>query len=104
VSSFVCAVLFLVPLLRQLAGRRDIHAEIEDAVLGHDLPENDERADYLRSMLAKRPNGTPVATPLPVQDSSMMAPLARADCLVIREPHASAAAAGSPCRILKLRI
>jgi molybdopterin molybdotransferase len=49
VSSFVCAVLFLVPLLRRLAGRLDINAEIEDAALGRDLPENDERADYLRA-------------------------------------------------------
>jgi len=32
------------------------------------------------------------------------APLALADCLLIREPHATAAPAGSPCRILKLRI
>jgi molybdopterin molybdotransferase len=104
VSSFVCAVLFLLPLLRQLAGRLDIQPEVEDAVLGRDLPENDERADYLRSTLADSPNGASVATPLPVQDSSMMAPLALADCLVIREPHAPQAAAGSPCRILKLRI
>jgi len=37
-----------------------------------------------------------------VQDSSLMAPLARAHCLVIREPHAPAAVAGSPCVILKL--
>jgi molybdopterin molybdotransferase len=104
VSSFVCAVLFLVPLLRRLAGRLDTHAEIEDASLGRDMPENDERADYLRATLAEGPDGGLIATPLPVQDSSMMAPLAQADCLVIREPHAPAAPAGSPCRILKLRI
>lgn len=104
VSSFVCAVLFLVPLLRRLAGRLDINAEIEDAQLGRDLPDNDERADYLRATLAEGPDGVPIATPLPVQDSSMMAPLAKADCLVIRDPHAPAAPAGSPCRILKLRI
>jgi len=104
VSSFVCAVLFLVPLLRRLAGRLDLHAETEDAVLGRDLPQNDEREDYLRATLAEGPDGVAVATPLPVQDSSMMAPLALADCLLIREPHATAAPAGSPCRILKLRI
>ncbi|MPZ58504.1 MAG: molybdopterin molybdenumtransferase MoeA [Rhizobiales bacterium] len=102
VSSFVCAVLFLVPLLRRLAGRLDISAEMQDAVLGHGLPENDERADYLRSTLVEGPDGEPIATPLPLQDSSMMAPLARANCLLIREPHAPAAPAGSPCRILKL--
>jgi hypothetical protein len=31
-----------------------------------------------------------------------MAPLAKADCLLIRASHAPAAAAGSPCVILKL--
>jgi molybdopterin molybdotransferase len=104
VSSYVCAVLFLVPLLRRLAGRLDINAETEDAELGGSLPENDERADYLRATLAEGPDGALVATPLPLQDSSMIAPLALADCLLIREPHAPAASAGSPCRILKLRI
>jgi molybdopterin molybdotransferase len=42
-----------------------------------------------------------VATPLPIQDSSMMVALAKADCLVIREPYAPAAAAGSRCAIVK---
>jgi molybdopterin molybdotransferase len=104
VSSFVCAVVFLSPLLRRLGGRSDVDAKFEDAVLGRDLPENDERADYLRATLATDARGTLIATPLPVQDSSMMAPLARADCLLIREPHAPATGAGSACRILKLRI
>ena len=52
--------------------------------------------------LAVRPDGTAVATPYPVQDSSMLAPLAKAGCLVIREPYAPAAAAGSRCSIVKL--
>ena len=74
------------------------------SALGRAVPENDERADYLRATLAEGPDGVLIATPLPVQDSSMTAPLAQADCLLIREPHAPAAPAGSPCRILKLRI
>jgi molybdopterin molybdotransferase len=69
-------------------------------VLGCDLPENDERADYLRATLAGSPQG-PVATPFPIQDSSMMAPLAKADCLVIREPFEPATKAGSRCAIVK---
>jgi molybdopterin molybdotransferase len=100
VSSYVCAFLFLVPLLRRLAGRADVTHRPDSARLGRDLPANDERADYLRATLADGPQG-PVATPVPVQDSSLMAPLAQAGCLVIREPHAPAAA-GSPCVILKL--
>src|SRR3954451_21396188 len=102
VSAYVCAFLFLVPLLRRLAGRTDISAAPESAVLGVDMPENDERADYMRATLAPGPNGTVVATPVKLQDSSMMAALAKADCLVIREPFAPAAKAGSRCVILRL--
>jgi molybdopterin molybdotransferase len=101
VSSYVCAFLFLVPLIRQLAGRSDVERVPESARLGRDLPANDERADYLRATLHPGRDGL-VATPVPAQDSSLMAPLARADCLVIREPHAPAASAGSPCVILEL--
>jgi molybdopterin molybdotransferase len=102
VSSYVCAVLFLIPLLRRLAGRPDVATAIDVARLGCDLPSNDERADYLRATLAPGPDGVPVATPAPVQDSSMLTKLARADCLLIREPHAPAAKAGEPCSIITL--
>lgn len=101
VSAYVCALLFLMPLLGRLGGRRDAEHVPEPARLGRDLPANAERADYLRATLEMEPDGL-VATPLPDQDSSLMAPLARAHCLVIREPHAPAAVAGSPCVILKL--
>jgi molybdopterin molybdotransferase len=101
VSAYVCAFLFLAPLIRKLAGRSDIVDLPLSARLGRDLPANDERADYMRATLEDTQNGL-VATPLPAQDSSLMAPLAKADCLLIREPHAPAAATGSECVILKL--
>jgi molybdopterin molybdotransferase len=101
VSSYVCAFLFLVPLIRRLSGRDDLAAAPESVLLGCDLPANDERADYLRATLTEGPDG-PVATPFPTQDSSMMAPLAKAKCLVIREPYAPAAKAGSRSVMLKL--
>ncbi len=103
VSAYVCAFLFLVPLIARLSGRLDVEHVPETARLGRDLPANDERQDYLRATLEPGPDG-PVATPLPDQDSSLMAPLAAAGCLVIREPHAPAASARSPCVILKLRL
>ena len=100
VSSYVCAFLFLIPLIRRMSGRRDLSAPIESAVLGCDLAENDERADYLRSTL--RENGDDlVATPFAVQDSSMMVSLSQADCLVVREPYEAATKAGARCRIVK---
>ena len=100
VSSYVCAFLFLLPLIRAMTGRSDLSAPIESALLGCDLPANDEREDYLRATLTPGTDGD-VATPFPVQDSSMMAPLSRADCLLIREAYAPAAKAGSRCRIVK---
>jgi molybdopterin molybdotransferase len=103
VSSYVCAFLFLVPLIRRLSGRTDVEHHPLPARLGRDLPVNDERADYLRATLSEGPDG-PIATPLPAQDSSLMAPLAKADCLLIREPNAPAAGSGSRCVILKLAL
>jgi len=103
VSSYVCAFLFLVPLIRRLSGHDDVERTRLPARLGCDMPANDERADYLRATLRQGPAG-PVVTPLPAQDSSLMAPLAAADCLLIREPNAAFAPAGSPCVILKLAL
>lgn len=106
VSAYVCGFLFLVPLIRRLAGNNETAHVPESAVLGSALAANDERADYLRAVLAppREPGGLPVATPVPVQDSSLMAALAKAHCLLVREPFAPPAAAGSPCVILKLRL
>jgi molybdopterin molybdotransferase len=101
VSAYVCGFLFLVPLIRRLLGNSDVQAATETAVLGRDLPANDERADYLRASLARAPDGGLIATPFEVQDSSMVGLLAAADCLVIRAPYAPAASAGSPCTIVK---
>jgi molybdopterin molybdotransferase len=104
VSSYVCSFLFLVPLLRKLSGRTDLMHPQFNAKLGRDLSENDERADYLRATLDKGADGELTATPIMAQDSSLMANLSKADCLLIREPHAPAAATGSPCVILKLSL
>ncbi len=100
-SSVVCAHLFLKPLIAAFLGqaRQD---QTEIGRLGRDLPANDLRQDYLRSTLARGPDGTPVLTPLTHQDSALTRVLAEADALVIRTPHAVAAKAGDPCRFVRL--
>jgi molybdopterin molybdotransferase len=100
VSSLVCSLLFLAPLLRALLGMPQSEAT-ELAVLGSDLPANDGRQDYLRATL-RRLSDTVVATALPIQDSSMLSVLATADCLIVRPPHARAAVTGDSCKILML--
>jgi molybdopterin molybdotransferase len=100
VSSVVCSILFLRPLIDALLGRR--HRDIsEPAVLGAAMAANDGREDYVRAKLASGA-GLPVATALPVQDSSMLGVLAKADCLLIRVVHAPAAKAGDACRVIRL--
>jgi molybdopterin molybdotransferase len=103
VSAYVCAVLFFLPLLRRLDGRSDLTLPCETAVLGCALGANDERADYMRATLERRADGILVATPFRAQDSSLLVPLASADCLLIREPFAPAAELGSPCVIVNLQ-
>jgi molybdopterin molybdotransferase len=103
VSAYVCAILFLVPLIRRLAGRGDAAPAFDAARLGCELVANDEREDYLRATLAPSADGLPVATPAKIQDSSMLTPLARADCLIVRPPHAPAARAGDKCSVIRLR-
>jgi molybdopterin molybdotransferase len=103
VSSIVCAILFLVPLIRHLQGDPNAAApRDEPAILGADLSANDGRKDYLRARLSRDAEGRPVATAATVQDSSMLRVLADSNCLVIREPHAPAARAGETCRVLRM--
>ena len=103
VSSIVCGVLFLIPLLRALAGDRGAAADhSQPAVLGAALPANDQRQDYLRATIEIRADGVTIATPSNVQDSSMLRVLAEAECLLIRGPNATADGPGAPCRILRL--
>ncbi len=102
VSSYVCAFLFLVPLIRALSGRTTVDHSFEHAVLGRELPANDKRQDYLRARLENGSDGLPVATSVGAQDSSLVGNLAAADALIVRPPFAPAAPAGSPCTILRL--
>lgn len=102
VSSYVCAFLFLVPLIRALSGRKTIHHVRTSALLGRDLAANDQREDYLRARLEERADGSLVATPVMQQDSSLLGNLAAARALLVRPPFAPAAAKGSECEILTL--
>lgn len=103
VSSVVCGILFVVPAIRALLGDpRAGDDPGEAAVLGADLAANDGRQDYLRASLARTPEGRFEATAQQRQDSSMLSVLAASEALIVRAPHAPAAAAGEPCEIIRL--
>jgi molybdopterin molybdotransferase len=102
VSSYVCTMLFVVPLIRALSGRKTVHHARETALLGRDIAANDVREDYLRARLEERNDGSLIATPVNHQDSSLLGNLAAAQALLIRAPFAPAAKAGAPCEFLRL--
>ena len=95
VSAFVTAFLFLRPLIATMAGALDPFPRTATAVLGEELPANDHRQDYLR---ATTRDGHVFAAS--IQDSSMLLTLARADCLIVRHPHAPALGAEEVVEIL----
>jgi molybdopterin molybdotransferase len=103
VSAHVCAILFLVPLLRRLQGEPGLERlPLRAAQLGSDLKPNDLRMDFMRAEIIGESARGPIVRPLPVQDSSMLHILARADALLVRAPFAPAAHAGDACDIVLL--
>ena len=102
VSSIVCTLLFVRPLIEAMLGR-GLQDDSRAAILGADMPANGVRAAYMRATLAHPGDSLPVATPLGVQDSSVLTSMVRADCLLIRDAEAPAAASGQACRVLPLR-
>jgi molybdopterin molybdotransferase len=101
VSTFVCAHLFLTPLLCAMLGLPTA-ANAARARLRAPMPENDGRQDYVRAKLSRTADGLE-ATPFDVQDSSMLSTLAAADALIVRPVRAAAAAEGESVPILLLR-
>jgi molybdopterin molybdotransferase len=102
VSSLVCATLFLRPALETMLGYKTADKPPETAILGADLGANDRRQDYLRARLDVDAQGRRLAVPFARQDSSMLATLARADCLIVRSPLAAPAKAGEVIEIVPL--
>lgn len=91
VSAFVCAMVFLLPMLRRMAGSRNPVPAVVRASLGSALPTGGSRAEYLRGTLDRG-----IARAATVQDSSLLATLARCNVLLVRAPRAAAAAVGDP--------
>ncbi|WP_130730973.1 gephyrin-like molybdotransferase Glp [Komagataeibacter xylinus] len=102
VAAFVCSIVFVLPALRRMAGLAQSVEPPVHAILGCDVPENDQRMDHLRATLAHDGQGRLVATPFPMQDSAMLHVLAQSQALVLRAPHAPAAQKGDACKVIRI--
>ncbi|MCH7544134.1 MAG: molybdopterin molybdotransferase MoeA [Proteobacteria bacterium] len=102
VSALVCAVLFVRPALAVMLGIDRAEETVKSARLGKDVGKNGAREEYMRATLTQNDAGEQLVIPFDVQDSSMLATLAGADCLIKRPPHAPAAKAGERVEIIPL--
>jgi molybdopterin molybdotransferase len=95
VSAYVTAILFLLPLVAHMSGSKAPLPKRSQARLGSPLPANGPRIDHVRARLD---GGT--VTPTGKNDSAMLAALASAQALIVREPGANAAQSGDIVEII----
>lgn len=100
-SAFVCAELFLKPLIRAFAGA-DPEPKLAAARLAAPLGANGSREHWMRAKLEAAPGGGWTATPYRDQDSSLVTVFAAADALLRRPAGAPALSAGELVEVLPL--
>ena len=88
-SAMVTAALFLRPLIDRLAGA-PIENHISHGRMGHALPANGARENYLRGVFHINEDGMVLVSTGDKQDSGLTKTYAHASCLVQRLPHAEA--------------
>jgi molybdopterin molybdotransferase len=88
-SAFVTSVLFLLPLVRYLAGSNKPYPKIGLAPVAADISGGDNRTEYMRARLE---DGR--ITPFGKQDSGMIAPLVEANALIVRPTNSPPLTAG----------
>lgn len=102
VSALICTRVFLVPLVRRLLGLPQEETAAVRAALAEPVEANGPRQHYMRATLEARPDGRRQVRLARSQDSSLLAPLAASNVLLVRPPDATALAAGAEVDVLLL--
>ncbi len=96
-SAFVTAFLFLLPLVRHLAGSTSPLPDVLTARLAADLPAGGQRTEYLRARLEND-----VVSIFNRQDSGMLTPLSQANALLINHANSPSRSATSQAQYLRI--
>ena len=96
-SALVCAHLFVRPLL---TGQK---ANFLSAVLAEDMKANGPRETYQRAVAKVTPDGIASVSPLPMQDSGLMTPFLKANCLLKLAANAPLQSAGNIAEVLPIK-
>lgn len=100
VSAMICAILFLRPAIAAMLGT-EYTPKMARVHLSTPLKANGIRQDYIRTQIISR-DGVLSAEPFALQDSAMQKIFAQSDGLIVRPPHAPAAAQGDEVDVLLL--
>ena len=84
VSSIVCGLIFMCPLIRAMQGDSAPLPQLSRAELAEDTGPTGPRTHYMRARLTPGPAAVPLIAPFPSQDSGQLRTLAEADALLIR--------------------
>jgi molybdopterin molybdotransferase len=101
VSAFICCVIFLRAMLGSLLGE-DRAVVPHQAILDTALLANGPRQHYQRATSTYSDDGTRHVALLSSQDSSLMASLAKADCLIVQPPRHPGLAEGTKVLVTPL--
>jgi molybdopterin molybdotransferase len=103
VSAYVCAHLFLTPLLYALTGRHE-EPELQTfkARLLNEMAATGPREVFVRGEMSVDDSGQLIVSAEPRLDSSLLTPLAASNALIRRRPHSAIAEAGSNVDLIML--
>jgi molybdopterin molybdotransferase len=96
-SAFVTAFLFLLPLIRHMAGCTKPLPAYFAAATATDLPAGGDRAEYLRATV----EGGEI-TPFLSQDSGLTRTLSQANALLLQQPHVPPRVKGTMVQYMRL--
>lgn len=96
-SAFVTAFLFLLPLIRHMAGCNAPQPAYFEAATATDLPAGGDRAEYMRATV----DGGHI-TPFMTQDSGLTRTLSQANALLVQHPNVPPRPKGSVVQYMHL--
>ena len=101
VSSYVCAQLFIIPLIKNLFSIYPNKLKKSFAKLNSNIPSNGSRLHFMRGKLINK-NKNQFVIIKRNQDSSLVKTLQESNCLIVRPPYVTAKEKGENVEIIQL--